>query len=50
MRLAYPNCAFNWTHCHCTGVCQIRLEIWPEPDLGKNGRISDLPSQNPVQP
>jgi len=22
---------------------QILLEIWPEPDLGKNGRISDEP-------
>jgi len=33
-------------HCRCYGVCQIRLEIWPEPDLagfGKNSRISDLP-------
>jgi len=28
----------------------IRLEILPELDLGKNGWISDLPSQNPVQP
>jgi len=33
-------------YCSCAGVWQIRLEIWPEPDLvgfPKYGRISDLP-------
>jgi len=36
----------NWTYSSCTGFRQIRLEIWPEPDLGrfpKNGQILDLP-------
>jgi len=27
----------NWTYCSCTGICQIRQEIWPEPDF----RISE---------
>ena len=36
----------NWTHFSCTGIWQIRLEIWPELDLvgfPKNGRIPDFP-------
>ena len=38
----------NWTYCSCTGVRQIRLEIWPEPDLAgfpKSGWILDLLEQ-----
>jgi len=42
----------NWTYCSCTVSAnnQIRLEIWPEPDLAefsKNGRIPDLPELEP---
>jgi len=39
----------DWTYCSYTGIRQIqqiRLKIWPEPDLDglqKNGWISDLP-------
>jgi len=35
----------NCRYCNCIGIRQIRLEIWPEPDLAgfpKNGRIPDL--------
>ena len=34
----------NWTYCSCSGIGQIQLEIWPEPDLvefPKNGQIPD---------
>ena len=44
-----PN-ELNALQCSCTGVCQMRPEIWLEPDLagfGKNGRISDLPELEP---
>ena len=37
-------------HCSCIGVCQIRPEIWPKPNLaefGKNGRISAWPKPKP---
>jgi len=40
----------NLTYCSCTGICQIRLEIWPEPDLvgfTTNGQIPDLPEPQP---
>ena len=38
--------AINCTYHSCTGICQIWLEIWPEPDLAgflKNGQILNLP-------
>ena len=37
-------------YCSYTGIRQIRLEIWPEPDLAgfpKNGQIPDLPEPEP---
>ena len=32
----------NWMNSSCTGICQIQLEIWPEPDFQKIGWIPDL--------
>ena len=29
----------NWMHSSCTGVCQIQLEIWSEPDFRKMARF-----------
>ena len=42
----------NWTYCTCTGIWQIWLEIWPEPELDlagfpKNVRILGLPEPEP---
>ena len=40
----------NWTYCRCTGIRQICLEIWPEPDLTgfqKNGQILGMRQPEP---
>jgi len=42
-------CIINWTYCSCTGICQIQLEIWPEPD-STGFWICRSQSRNPVQP
>jgi len=37
-------------YCRCTGIHQIRLELWSEPDLAgftKNGQIPDLLEMEP---
>jgi len=46
MSAAFVLSVINKTYCSCTGIFQIRLEIWPELDLAgfpENGRIPDLP-------
>jgi len=45
IKIANAPLDINWTYCSCTGICQIWLQIWPEPDSAgfpKNGRILDL--------
>ena len=32
----------DWTYCRCTGICQIRVEIWREPDFQKKTPDSRL--------
>jgi len=29
-------------HCSCIGVCQIRPEIWPKPNLAEFGKMAEF--------